>query len=129
MNDNSNQDRSQTEGQSGIDRETEARNRENETGQTQDQQFGQDKGQPATDQDSNTTLSERTGQIGDETPTGEAGSEGFVGSGKDDSSDYLTKGEENQDFAARGEGAQDTDAGRSDIETGQPSDESEIDEG
>ena len=130
MDDNNNQDRSQTEGQSGIDRETEARNRENETGQAQNQQFGQDQRQPATDQDRDTTLSERTGQSGGEASSGEANSEGFVGSGNDDSSDYLTKGEQNQDFAAQGQGAQDTAAGRSDIETGQPSDgESEIDDG
>ncbi len=120
--DDNNQDRSQTEGQSGIDRETEARNRENETGQAQDQQFGQDKTQPATEQSDDTTLSERTGQTGGETASGEANPEGFVGSGKDDSSDYLTKGEANQDFAAQGQGAQDSDAGRSDIETGQPND-------
>ena len=42
MIDDNNQDRSQPEGQEGIDRETELRNRENETGQAQNQQFGQD---------------------------------------------------------------------------------------
>ena len=137
MDDNNNQDRSQTEGQSGIDRETEARNRENETGQAQNQQFGQDRTQPPTDQDKDssafgqqgqsaggdTTLSERTGQTSGGSASGEAGSEGFVGSGNDDSSDYLTKGEENQDFAAQGQGAQN-------IETGQASDrDAEFDEG
>jgi hypothetical protein len=89
MTDN-NQDRSQDQDQQGIDRETEQRNRENETGQKQDQQPGQER------QDA-----------------------GFVGSDQDNSSDYLTKGEENQDFAAESQGAQDTSAGRSDIETGQ----------
>src|SRR5687767_10905828 len=46
MSDN-NQDRSQDEGQSGIDRETEQRNRENESGQQGggSQQFGQQGGQ------------------------------------------------------------------------------------
>ena len=137
MTEDNNRDRPQDEGQEGIDRETERRNRENETGQAQNQQFGQDRAQPPTDQDKDssafgqqgqsaggdTTLSERTGQTSGGSASGEAGSEGFVGSGNDDSSDYLTKGEENQDFAARGESAQDTDAGRSDIETGQPQDE------
>jgi hypothetical protein len=104
-----NQDRSQSEGQEGIDRETELRNRENETGQ-QDQ--------PA----ANATLSERTGQT-----SGQDNSR-FVGSSSDQSSDYLTKSEENQDLAPEGQGAQDTSASRSDIETGQSRDESSRDE-
>lgn len=104
-----NQDRTQSEGQEGIDRETELRNRENETGQ-QDQ--------PAAD----ATLSERTGQ------TSSQDNSRFVGSNSDQSSDYLTKGEEGQDFAPEGQGAQDTNADRSDIETGQSRDESSRDE-
>ena len=44
MIDDNNQDRSQTEGQSGIDRETEARNRENETGQASDRDAEFDEG-------------------------------------------------------------------------------------
>ena len=44
MSDN-NQDRSQDEGQGGIDRETEQRNRENETGQAGSQQSGQGQNQ------------------------------------------------------------------------------------
>ena len=111
MSDN-NQDRPQDEGQQGIDRETEQRNRENESGQAgsqqiapgQNDQFGQDGGKSPSDQD-------RTG---------------FVGSQADQSSDYLTKGEEDQDFAADGQGAQDSDAGRSDIETGQTQDNDPI---
>jgi len=158
MSDN-NQDRSQDEGQSGIDRETEQRNRENETGQPggeqlapgQNQQFGQQSGQSASgqspsDQDrgssafgqqgqsagGDTSLSERTGQTGGQTSTGQgsSGEGGFVGSEGDQSSDYLTKGEQNQDFAAEGQGAQDSDAGRSDIETGQSQDnQSDLDDG
>ena len=84
-----------TNGQSGMDSETERRNRENESGQT--------------------SQTPKTGQ----TPTDSAeGETSFVGSGDDQSSDYLTKGE-NQDFQPEGQGATDTDAGTSDIETGQ----------
>lgn len=86
-----------TSGQSGIDQETERRNRENETGQ-QSQQPPQ------------------SGQTPGEKPA--EGETGFVGSGDDQSSDYLTKGE-NQDFQPEGQGATDTNAGTSDIETGQ----------
>ena len=85
-----------TKGQSGIDQETERRNRENETGQ-QSQQPPQ------------------AGQTPTETAEGETG---FVGSAGDQSSDYLTKGE-NQDFQPEGQGATDTEAGTADIETGQ----------
>ena len=79
MTDN-NQDRSQDEGQQGIDRETEQRNRENETGQQQNQQFGQDRqggqsqsnedrgssafGQPGQSAGGDTSVSDRTGQTG-----------------------------------------------------------------
>ena len=137
MTEDNKQDRSQTEGQEGIDRETELRNRENETGQPQDQQFGQSSGQASPrqnqgnsafgkqqDQSSNseTTLSERTGATGGQSSSGQTGgqnSDSFVGSGNDNSSDYLTKGEQGQEFAPEGQGAQDSDAGRSDIETGQ----------
>lgn len=105
MTDN-NQDRTQSEGQGGIDRETEDRNRENETGESK----GQTSGENATGE------------------TGSQGSEGFVGSGNDNSSDYLTKSEQDQDLAAEGQGTQETSAGRSDVETGQSSDrESEHD--
>ena len=159
MSDN-NQDRSQDEGQSGIDRETEKRNRENETGQAggeqlapgQNQQFGQQQGgqsasgQSPSDQDrgssafgqqgqsagGDTSLSERTGQTGGQSSTGQtpSGDSGFVGSQGDQSSDYLTKGEQGQDFAPEGQGAQDTSAGRSDIETGQSQDnQSDSDDG
>jgi hypothetical protein len=154
MSDN-NQDRSQDEGQSGVDRETEQRNRENETGKQgseqlapgQNQQFGQSaSGESPSDQDrgssafgqqgqsagGDTTLSERTGQTGGQASTGQgsSGEGGFVGSQGDQSSDYLTKGEQNQDFAAEGQGAQDSDAGRSDIETGQSQDnQPDLDDG
>ena len=82
-----------TEGQGGLDQETERRNRENETGEQA------------------------------QTPAVPADGEGetsFVGSAGDQSSDYLTKGE-NQDFQPEGQGAADTNAGTSDIETGQSS--------
>lgn len=126
MNDNKNPDRPPAEGQQGIDRETEQRNRENETGQQPGQQGGQspsDKergssafGQPGQSAGGDTTVSERTGQTASE------GGGGFVGSKPEDSSDYLTKGEQDQDFAPEGQGAQDSEAGKSDIETGQASD-------
>ena len=92
---NHDHDQNDTSGQGGIDQETERRNRENETGeQAQTPQTGQTPGEPA------------------------EGETGFVGSGGDQSSDYLTKGE-NQDFQPEGQGATDTNAGTSDIETGQ----------
>ncbi len=109
-------------GQSGIDQETERRNRENETGQqaqqpesgqTQQQQpqagqqpqpeFGQS--ETMTKPDDNFTADKQ----------GSEGGSGFVGSSEDKSSDYLTKGE--QDFAPEGQGA--SNAGGSDIENGQ----------
>ena len=80
-------------GQSGLDQETERRNRENETGEQ-----AQTPAIPA----------EAEGE----------GETSFVGSAGDQSSDYLTKGE-NQDFQPEGQGAADTNAGTSDIETGQ----------
>ena len=126
MTDN-NQDRSQDQGQEGIDRETEQRNRENETGQAGNEQFGQKSDQAP---QSDTTLSERTGQTEgqDSTGRGSSGEGGFVGSQSDQSSDYLTKGE--QDFAAEGQGAQDSEAGKSDIETGQSQDsDTNLDDG
>ena len=89
---NNDQDQNDTKGQGGIDQETERRNRENETGEQA--QTGQTPSKPAEDD----TI--------------------FVGSGGDQSSDYLTKGE-NQDFQPEGQGATDTNAGTSDIETGQ----------
>lgn len=61
--------------------------------------------------------------------SGSDGSSGFVGSGGDQSSDYLTKGE-NQDFQPEGQGASDSDAGDADITTGQPtSSDSTLDDG
>lgn len=147
MTDN-NQDRSQDQGQQGIDKDTEQRNRENESGEASSKQFGQNKddqqlgqqgGQSPSDQDrgssafgqqgqsagGDTNLTDRTGQTGGQSATGQgsSGAGGFVGSDQDNSSDYLTKGEEDQDFAAQGQGAQDTSAGRSDIETGQSRDQ------
>ena len=109
MADNS-QDRSQDQGQEGIDRETEQRNRENETGQADERNFEK--------------------QAGEAIDRSESGDTGFVGSGQDNSSDYLTKGEQNQDFAPEGQGEQDTSASRSDIETGQSQDrDSSLDDG
>jgi len=89
---NNEQDQNDNKGQGGIDQETERRNRENETGEQN--QTGQTPDKPAEDE----TI--------------------FVGSAGDQSSDYLTKGE-NQDFQPEGQGASDTNAGTSDIETGQ----------
>lgn len=154
MTDN-NQDRSQDQGQQGIDKDTEQRNRENETGDDGSKQFGQNKdeqqfsqqggqspseldrgssafGQQGQSAGGDTNLANRTGQTGGQSVTGQgsSGGGGFVGSDQDNSSDYLTKGEEDQDFAAQGQGAQDTSAGRSDIETGQSRDQqSELDDG
>jgi len=105
MSDHNNQN--DTSGQSGIDQETERRNRENETGEQAQQppQSGQTPAEPA------------------------EGETGFVGSGGDQSSDYLTKGE-NQDFQPEGQGSSDTNAGDADITTGQPtSSDSTLDDG
>ncbi len=156
------QDRSQAEGQEGIDKETELRNRENESGQSQGQQFGQSgqsgqsgqpqdqqfgqsgqPGQSPSDQQrgegfgqqagqaverSDTTLADRQDETSGQQSSSEAG--GFVGTQGDSSSDYLTKGEEGQDFAEQGQGAQDSSSGRSDIETGQAQEsESDLDGG
>ena len=97
MSDDHNQDN--TNGQGGMDSETERRNRENETGQQA------------------------------QTPAEPEGETSFVGSRGDQSSDYLTKGE-NQDFQPEGQGASDSDAGDADITTGQPtSNDSTLDDG
>ena len=121
--------------------ETERRNRENETGeQSQEQsQSGQQSGfgqqtenksgqQPEFGQQSDTLTTDQTQSEQSEASPAE-GEPGFVGSGGDQSSDYLTKGE-NQDFQPEGQGASDTDAGTSDITTGQPtSSDSTLDDG
>ena len=102
----------QTEGQTGIDQETELRNQENETGQQADQKVGQQPGQPS--------------QTPSEPTSGEPES-GFVGSAGDQSSDYLTKGE-NED--SQPEDQSDTSTGTADVETGQPtSQDSTLDDG
>ena len=100
MSDDTNQ--TNNEGQGGIDQETERRNRENETGE-----------QAQTPPE----------------PTASEPESGFVGSTGDQSSDYLTEGE-NQDFQPEGQGASDSDAGDADITTGQPtSNDSTLDDG
>ena len=105
---NHDHDQNDSDGQSGMDSETERRNRENETGQT--------------------SQTPQTGQQS-QTPAEPEGETSFVGSGGDKSSDYLTKGE-NQDFQPEGQGATDTNAGTSDIETGQSSNQdSTLDDG
>ncbi len=123
MNDNKNPDRPQSD----IDRETEQRNRENETGQQGAQPSTSQSGQSPSDQErgstafgqpgqsagGDTTVSERTGQTASE------GGGGFVGSKPEDSGEYLTKGEQEQDFAPEGQGALETEAGEADIETDQ----------
>jgi hypothetical protein len=144
MTDN-NQDRSQDEGQQGIDRETEQRNRENESGQSGGQQGGQSQfGQPGQSgqQDKSaggdTSLQDRASQTGGQSSTGLGSSEqsggqsdtGFVGAQGDQSSDYLTKSDQGEDFAADGQGAQDSDSGLSDVETGQSqANQSDFDDG
>ncbi len=118
---------SQAAGQQDITPETDERNRENETGQQGQAASGQAQ-QPETgeaqQEQGDTTLASKTEQTSQQgqsesTPP----SPGFVGSSDDKSSDYLTKGEEDQDFAAKGQGA-------ADIETGQARNEdSNLDEG
>ena len=121
MNQDNSHDNSST-GQSSADQETERRNRENETGQQSQQspQAGQSQ-QAETGQQSqqSDTITKPEDNFATDKQGSEGGS-GFVGSSDDTSSDYLTKGE-NQDFAPEGQGASDTNAGTSDIETGQSS--------
>ncbi|MEO7813999.1 MAG: hypothetical protein ABIR87_00985 [Sphingomicrobium sp.] len=123
-----------TTGQTGIDQETERRNRENETGQQSQQpqagqqqppEMGQTQQPPQAGQQqqqqpelgqSDTMTKPEDNFAADK--QGSEGGSGFVGSSDDKSSDYLTKGEQ-QDFAPEGQGASDTNAGTSDIETGQ----------
>lgn len=97
-----------TSGQSGIDRETELRKRENETGeQAQQPELGQQPKFGEQDKPEDNFAADKQGS---------EGGSGFVGSSDDTSSDYLTKGEK-QDSAPEGQGA--SNAGTSDIETGQ----------
>lgn len=104
-------------GQGGMNAETEQRNRENETGQQSGQQFGQQSEQPGSEQSQTSTE-----------PTGGESESGFVGSAGDQSSDYLTKGE-NEDFQPEGQGG-DTSTGTADVETGQPTSiDSTLDDG
>lgn len=124
-----------TQGQTGIDAETERRNRENETGQQ-----SQQPAQASQSMQSDTLTTEQSqagGTSGGTDPlqgsttgfsqTGTEGGSGFVGSASDQSSDYLTKGE-NEDFQP--EDQTDTSAGTSDIETGQStSSDSTLDDG
>ena len=110
MTNETNQD---TKGQSGLNQETELRNRENETGeQAQQQQAGQQQ-QPESGQ-SDTATKPQDNFAADK--QGSEGGSGFVGSSDDKSSDYLTKGEK-PEFAPEGQGA--SNAGSADIETGQ----------
>lgn len=104
---NHDHDQDNSSGQSGINPETEQRNRENESGQ----QSPTPNSEPR-QSDQSQSGQAQAGQSGDE------GGSGFVGSGDDQSSDYLTAGA-NEDFQPEGEGASDTNAGTSDIETGQ----------
>ncbi len=142
MHDHDNQNGST--GQGGMNSETEQRNQENETGQQgqagqsgQAQFTGQEQ-MPDNAQQTDTLTPPQTGEkAGDETAFDQAdagqqtdqGGTGFVGTGTDQSSDYLTKGE-NQDFQPEGQGASDADAGTADITTGQPtSSDSTLDDG
>ncbi len=117
MNDH-NDPTSNNDGQSGIDRETELRNRENETGQQSDQQSREQSSQQG---------GQQSGQQSGTPTEPTTGESGFVGSGGDQSSDYLTKGE-NEDFQP--EDQSDTSTGTADVETGQPtSQDSTLDDG
>ena len=108
IDDNSQND---SNGQSGMNSETELRNKENETGQQSGQQSSQ---QPE--------------QAEGGKSQGDSGS-GFVGSTGDQSSDYLTK-DEKQSFQPEGQGSSDSDAGDADITTGQPtSSDATLDDG
>ena len=130
-----------TNGQSGIDQETERRNRENETGQqAQQPQAGQSQQpleagqqqqpQAGQQQQSEFSQAETLTKPDDNFAADKQGSEGgsgFVGSSTDKSSDYLTKGEK-PDFAPEGQGA--SNAGSADIETGQSANiDSTLDDG
>ena len=133
MTNETNQD---TTGQSGLNQETELRNRENETGeQAQQPQAGQTQQSPQAGQSQQPPQAGQQQQQQQQQPEvgqsdtltkpqdnfaadkqGSEGGSGFVGSSADQSSDYLTKGEK-PDFAPEGQGA--SNAGGSDIETGQ----------
>ena len=122
MTNETNQDKT---GQSGLNQETELRNRENETGEQGEQppQAGQSQ-QPESGQ-SDTATKPQDNFAADK--QGSEGGSGFVGSSDDTSSDYLTKGEK-QDFAPEGQGA--SNAGSADIETGQSANiDSTLDDG
>lgn len=130
MTNETNQD---TTGQSGLNQETERRNRENETGeQAQQPQAGQTQQQPQAGQQhqpefgqSNTQTKPQDNFAADK--QGSEGGSGFVGSSTDKSSDYLTKGEK-PDFAPEGQSA--SNAGSADIETGQSANiDSTLDDG
>ena len=139
MTNETNQD---TTGQSGLNQETELRNRENETGeQAQQPQAGQTQQSPQAGQSQqppqagqqqqpeagqSDTLTKPQDNFAADKQGSEGGS-GFVGSSADQSSDYLTKGEK-PDFAPEGQGA--SNAGGSDIETGQSTNiDSTLDDG
>ena len=121
-------------GQSGLNQETERRNRENETGEQAQRppQAGQSQQQPQAGQQqqpesgqSDTATKPQDNFAADK--QGSEGGSGFVGSSADKSSDYLTKGEK-QDFAPEVQGA--SNAGGADIETGQSSNiDSTLDDG
>ena len=127
-----------SQGQSGIDQETERRNQENETGQQSQQppqggqqqqpEFGQQADYGSAEKSDAPTGQGQSGQAPETQSDGGSGL-GFVGSAGDQSSDYLTEGE-NQDFTPEGQGASDSDAGNADITTGQPtSSDSSLDDG
>ena len=65
--------------------------------------------------DSETERRNRENETGEQ--SGGQSSSGFVGSSSDDEGDFLTEGA--QEFAPDGQGASDSNAGLSDIETGQ----------
>lgn len=114
---NNEQNPNRSQGQQGSDSEIERRNRENESGQTgqsqRDPAGGKEFGQQS---QKDTTLTKPTDET---TKKDKDDQSGFLGTSKEDSSDYLTKGDK-QNFAEQGQGAQDSNAGEFDIETGKP---------
>ena len=138
INQNETEGQGATQGQSGIDQETERRNQQNETGQQSQQppqggqqqqpEFGQQADYGSAERADAPTGQGQSGQSPSEQSEGGSGS-GVVGSAGDQSSDYLTEGE-NQHFTPEGQGASDSDAGNADITTGQPtSSDSSLDDG
>ena len=78
-------------------------------------QSGQNESSGQGQADPETERRNRENETGEQ--SGGQSSDGFVGSSDDDTGDFLTEGA--QEFAPDGQGASDSNAGLSDIETGQ----------